>query len=262
MKLAITGKGGVGKTTLSSLLARLYAAEGNSVVAIDANPDANLASAIGIPPEEARHIVPISELEDLIEERTGAKPGTQAPYFKLNPKVDDIPERFSVTKDGVKLLVMGTVRKGGGGCMCPESALLRNLVNHLLLRRSEVLIMDMDAGFEHLGRGTASSVDAFIVVVEPGKRSIQTASSIRGLTEDLGIERCYAVGSKTRDDAERQFIIDNLPDFELLGFINYNQEIIEADLKGTGVFDAAPKAVDEARVIKERLEEVYKSKHE
>ena len=146
--------------------------------------------------------------------------------------------------------------------MCPESALLRNLVTHLLLRESEVLIMDMDAGFEHIGRGTAQAVDAFIVVVEPGKRSIQTASSIRGLTKDLGIERVYVVGSKTRDDAERQFVTDNLPDFELLGFINYNREIIEADLKGIGVFDAAPKAVEEARAIKERLEEVYKTKNE
>jgi CO dehydrogenase maturation factor len=258
MKLAITGKGGVGKTTLASLLARLYAAEGNTVLAIDANPDANLASAIGLPQEQAQRITPIAEMEELIEERTGAKPGAQAPFFKLNPQVDDIPDRFSATLNGIKLLIMGTVKKGGGGCMCPESALLRNLLNHLLLRRSEVVIMDMDAGVEHLGRGTALAVDAFIIVVEPGRRSIQTAEAIKNLAQDLGIEKCYVVGSKTTSDADRRFIIDNMPGFEVLGFINYNPMIIEADLKGMSVFDAAPEAVAEARTIKQRLEDIGK----
>lgn len=258
MKLAITGKGGVGKTTLASLLARLYAAEGKSVIAIDANPDANLASALGLPLEQARQITPIAEMKELIEERTGAKPGTPAPFFKLNPRVDDIPERFSATIDGVKLLIMGTVKKGGGGCMCPESALLRNLINHLLLRESEVVILDMDAGVEHLGRGTARSVDAFIIVVEPGRRSIQTAEAIRELAQDLGIKRSYVVGSKTTSDADRRFIIDNMTDLEVLGFINYSSKIIEADLKGISVFDSDPGAVEEARKIKEKLEHVCK----
>jgi len=258
MKLAITGKGGVGKTTLASLLARLYAAEGNTVLAIDANPDANLASAIGLPQEQAQRITPIAEMSDLIEERTGAKPGTQAPFFKLNPQVDDIPDRFSATLNGIKLLIMGTVKKGGGGCMCPESALLRNLLNHLLLRRSEVVIMDMDAGVEHLGRGTALAVDAFIIVVEPGRRSIQTAEAIKDLAHDLGIEKCYVVGSKTTSDADRRFIIDNMLGFEVLGFINYNPMIIEADIRGMSVFDAAPEAVAEARTIKQRLEDIRK----
>lgn len=254
MKLAITGKGGVGKTTLASLLARLYAAEGNTVLAIDANPDANLAMALGLPQEEARRITPIAEMKELIEERTGAKPGTAAPYFKLNPRVDDIPERFSARTDGIRLLIMGTVKTGGSGCMCPESALLRNLMNHLLLRESDVVVMDMDAGVEHLGRGTARAVDAFIIVVEPGRRSIQTAEAIRDLAADLGIERCYVVGSKTTGDSDRRFIIDSMPNFEVIGFINYSQKIITADLKGMSVFDTAPEAVAEAKRIKERLE--------
>jgi CO dehydrogenase maturation factor len=255
MKLAITGKGGVGKTTLASLLAHLYAAEGNTVLAIDANPDANLASALGLSQDEARRITPIAEMKELIEERTGAKPGTSAPFFKLNPRVDDIPERFSAKIDGIRLLIMGTVKKAGGGCMCPESALLRNLMNHLLLRESEVVIMDMDAGVEHLGRGTARAVDAFIIVVEPGRRSIQTAEAIRDLARELGIKKSYVVGSKTTSDADRQFIIDSVPDYEVLGFINYSPKIMEADLKGMSVFDAAPEAVAEAKKIKERLEE-------
>lgn len=262
MKLAITGKGGVGKTTLASLLARLYAAEGNTVLAIDANPDANLASALGLPQEQARRITPIAEMKELIEERTGAKPGAQVPFFKLNPQVDDIPDRFSATVNGVKLLIMGTVKKGGGGCMCPESAVLRNLMNHLLLRKSEAVILDMDAGVEHLGRGTARAVDAFIIVVEPGRRSIQTAEAIRELAQSLGIERCYVVGSKTTSDADRRFIIDNMPGFEVLGFINHSPMIIEADLKGISVFDAAPDAVAEATKIKKRLEDVYQERRQ
>ncbi|MBE0415446.1 MAG: AAA family ATPase [Dehalococcoidia bacterium] len=254
MKLAITGKGGVGKTTLASILAHLYAAEGKTVLAIDANPDANLASALGLPHDKAQRITPIAEMKELIEERTGAKPGTSAPFFKLNPRVDDIPERFSAKIDGIRLLIMGTVKTGGRGCMCPESALLRNLMNHLLLRQSDVVIMDMDAGVEHLGRGTARAVDAFIIVVEPGRRSIQTAQAIRGLALDLGVKKCYVVGSKTTADADCQFITDSMPDFEILGFINYSPKIIEADLKGMSVFDAAPEAVAEVKRIKERLE--------
>jgi len=254
MKLAITGKGGVGKTTLASLLARLYAAEGNTVIAIDANPDANLALALGLPAEQARRITPIAEMKDLIEERTGARVGSEAPLFKLNPRVDDIPERFSAKIDGIRLLAMGTVKQGGSGCMCPESALLKNLISHLLLRESDVVIMDMDAGVEHLGRGTAQAVDALIIVVEPGRRSIQTAEAIRGLAWDLGIKRCYVVGSKTSSDADRQFITSSMPDFEVLGFIDYSPKIREADLSGGSVFNADPAVVAEARSIKERLE--------
>lgn len=254
MKLAITGKGGVGKTTLAALLAWIYAKEGSRVIAIDANPDANLAMALGIPLAQSQRITPITELQDLIEERTGAKPGSSGTLFRLNPKVDDIPERFSVEKDNIRLLVMGTVKKGGSGCMCPESALLRNLLSHLLLGREEIVIMDMDAGVEHLGRGTAKAVDAFIVVVEPGQRSLQTAEAIKRLAKDLGISRCYAVGSKTKRERERQFIKDNLSGFEVLGFVNYHPEIAEADLKGMGVYAASPQAVVEVKEIKERLE--------
>ena len=256
LKLAITGKGGVGKTTLSSLLARLYSAEGGTVLAIDANPDANLGTALGISANELKRVTPIAEMKELIEERTGGKPGTTGGFFKLNPKVDDIPERFSVKKDGIRLLVMGTVKKGGSGCMCPESALLRNLLNHLILRKSEVVIMDMDAGIEHLGRATAASVNAFIVVVEPGQRSIETAKAVKRLANDIGIKKCYVVGNKIASDADRQFITENLPDFELLGYIGFSLKIAEADRKGISPYDNDPRVVSEVKAIKERLEAI------
>jgi CO dehydrogenase maturation factor len=254
VRLAIAGKGGVGKTTLASLLAMVYSARGKQVIAIDADPDANLAGALGIPPDEARRITPISQLKDLIEERTGAKPGTFGAYLKLNPKVDDIPDRFSARRGNVRLMILGTVKGGGSGCICPESALLRSLMSHLLLERSEVIIMDMEAGLEHLARGTADAVDAFIVVVEPGRRSLQTAEAIRKLAGDLGIHKCYVVGCKTQSDADRQFIIDNLPGFEVLGFISYNPRIIQADRQGAGIYEAAPDAVAEVEGIARRLD--------
>src|SRR3990170_3004549 len=254
MKLAVTGKGGVGKTTLSALLAEVVAREGRRVLAIDANPDANLASALGLPAEVSARIVPIAEMADLIEERTGSRPGRSGGFFRLNPRVDDIPERFSARKDSIWLLVMGTVKRGGGGCLCSESALLSALLQHLLIQRDEVVVLDMDAGVEHLGRATARYVDAFIIVVEPGQRSLQTAASVRKLALDLGISRCLVAGSKTRSEAERRFIQENTPPGELLGFINYHPELAQADLQGKGVFEASPQAVQEARQIKDKME--------
>jgi CO dehydrogenase maturation factor len=262
MKLAITGKGGVGKTTLASLLARAFAAEGQTVLAIDADPDGNLASALGIPPEQARTVVPITEMSDLIEERTGAKPGVVGGYFRLNPRVDDIPDRFSIVKGGVKLLVLGTVKTGGAGCICPESAILKALMSHLLVGRSEVVIMDMEAGIEHLGRATAQGVDAFIVVVEPGRRSLQTAESIRKLAEDIGINQCYVVGNKMRGDEERRFVRDNLKSFRVLGFLTYSPEFIDADFQGISVYDMAPSVVEETKAIKAELEAIVRGRRD
>lgn len=258
MKLAVTGKGGVGKTTFSSLLARLYATEGRPVIAIDANPDANLALALGFSPEEKRNITPVSELDSLIEERTGVKPGSTAPFYKLNPKVDDIPQRFSISKNGVKLLILGTVKKGGSGCFCPESALLRSLMSFLVFQETDIVIMDMDAGVEHLGRGTSQGMDAFIIVVEPGKRSIQTAESIKKLASDLGIKRCYIVGNKITKESDKEFIKENTSGFEILGFINYQSKVAEADLKGESAFDHAPEVLEEIKIIREKLERVIK----
>ncbi|MFP3975081.1 MAG: AAA family ATPase [Dehalococcoidia bacterium] len=260
MKIATSGKGGVGKTTLASLMAMAYADAGYNVIAIDANPDANLALALGISPEEADSITPIIELQDLIYERTGAQPGTIGGSFKLNPEVSDIPDRFSIQRNGIKLLVMGTVKGPLAGCVCPESAVLKALLMHLVLRRDEVVILDMDAGVEHLGRGTAQGVDAFLIVVEPGQRSLQTARSVKKLAEGLNIHHCYAVGCKTRNESERQFIKDNLPGFPILGFLDYNEDIIKADAEGLNVYERVPQAVTSIQEIKQEMERLLSQK--
>ena len=227
MKIAISGKGGVGKTLLASLLSKIFVQSGYSVIAIDADPDANLAATLGFPDPDS--ITPISEMSDLIQERTGARPGESAPYFKLNPKVDDIPEKYAREMDGIRLMLMGRVKRGGAGCYCPESALLQTLMGHLLLARNEVVIMDMEAGIEHLGRGTARAVDELIVVVEPGRRSIETAHNVRNLAAEIGIQNLAIVGNKVRNESDRDFIETNLSDFHILGYIPYDQAVIEAD---------------------------------
>ncbi len=255
-KIAISGKGGVGKTTLAGMLARQYATEGAPVLAIDADPDANLASSLGVPPELAATITPIAEMEELIEERTGARPGSSGAYFRLNPKVDDLPDRYALHHEGVRLMVMGTVDRGGSGCVCPENVLLKTLVTHVLIQREDTLIMDMEAGVEHLGRGTADSVDAMIVVVEPGQRSVQTAHHVARLAQDLGIHRCFVVGNKVRDDRDREFIREQVAPLPVLGFMSYNPAVAEADLAGRSPYGTDPLLEAEVQGIRKRLAEL------
>jgi CO dehydrogenase maturation factor len=254
MKIAVSGKGGVGKTMLASLLSIILAQSGYSVLAIDADPNATLATTLGFPHPEG--ITPISEMADLIEERTGVRPGQAAPYFKLNPRVDDIPEKYWVEHNGIKLMVMGRLKKGGSGCYCPENALLEALVAHILLRRDEVVIIDMEAGIEHLGRATARAVDKMIIVVEPGKGSIETAYRIRELAKDIGLENIAVVANKIRSEQDRDFLISAMPDFEFLGFIPYDQSIIEAGLGNFPLINSGPAVISRVQDIAARLSAV------
>jgi len=251
MKIAISGKGGAGKTMLVSLLSTIFAKSGYSVLAIDADPNANLAATLGFPYPDK--IIPISEMADLIEERTGARPGEVATFFKLNPKVNDLPEKYCVEHNGVKLMVMGRLKKGGSGCYCPENALLQALVTHLLLERDELVIMDMEAGVEHLGRGTAKAVDKLIIVVEPSRRSVETAYRIRELAKDIGLQNIGVVGNKIRSEKDKDSLVSSMPGFEFLGFIPYDQAIAEADLAGFPLVNSSQRVMSEVEDIVARI---------
>src|SRR4030066_36735 len=240
MKLAISGKGGVGKTPLAALLAQYYADAGRQVLAVDADPSPCLAGALGFPAEVREMLPPIAEMDALIEERTGAKPGTVGGFFTINPRVDDIPERFSVLHRGVRLLEMGSVDLGGSGCICPESALLKTLFTHLLFRKDDMLVLDMYAGVEHLGRATVDVVDAMLVVIEPTRRSLGTAAQIKKLANDIGLTRLYLVGNKVRNEDEAKFLETETPDMPVLGFLPADLKVQEADRLGVPVCDQGP----------------------
>ncbi len=258
LKIAIGGKGGVGKTTVAALLARKFAADTeNNVIAIDADPVSNLAAALGI--DEGEPITPISELRELIAERTGAEPGTMGGFFTLNPKVDDIPDRFSRERDRVKLLVMGTVQQGGSGCICPESTILKALMTHLVLFRDDIVLMDMEAGVEHLGRATSSSVDALVIVVNPGARSRVAADKIRKLGSDLGIKRIVVLGNRVRNKEDEELIRSSLPDFEFIGFLPEQDDIVDADRDGRRPFENIEDAPHQLSEIAARLESFKES---
>jgi len=254
VKIAVTGKGGVGKTTLSAILGHLYAQEGKKVLAVDADPDANLAAAFGLTDEQVAGLRPIAELTELIEERTGARPGTSGGIFKLNPRVDDIPEGFGFRFDGITLLITGKSKEAASGCYCPENVLLRRLLKHLVTDRDEVVVIDMEAGIEHLTRGTTEAVDAFIVVVEPGKRSIQTAHTVKKMAEGLGVGKVYVVANKVRTPEDEEFIRKSTSGMIFAGALSYNASVVEADVSGTAPFSASSEFVKEVQKIKDAIE--------
>lgn len=253
MKIAVTGKGGVGKTTFAATLARLYAEEGKSVLAADVDPDANLGLALGFDEETLDSIVPVSKMRKLVEERTGASADNK--FFRINPKVDDIPDTYAKTCNGVKLLTMGTVETGGGGCVCPEHVMLKRIINHLVLRSDDVVILDMEAGLEHLGRGTTEGMDRFVVVIEPGARSVQTYKNVKRLAEDLGVHQVNVVANKVRSEEDEAFIKSKIPAEDLLGFIHYSEEVINADRQGKSPYDFSETATNEIKQIKDKIDQ-------
>ncbi len=262
MKLAIVGKGGAGKTTLAAVLAQRLANLGRPVVAVDADPDGNLAAALGVPPEDTPE--PIAHMRDLILERTGAQDQGGGLMFRLNPQVDDLPERFSTRVRGVRLLVLGTVETGGKGCMCPESAVLKALLQHLLLRLPDDVLLDMEAGLEHMGRASARGVDALIAVVEPGMRSVQTARRAQRLAGDIGIARTLLVANRIRQADELAMLRQALAGQEMLGFLPYSAALARADLEGRPVELKDPElaeAVEKIGAALERALSVVKGPH-
>jgi len=251
MKIAVSGKGGVGKSTIAAAIALILAERGGRVLALDADPDANLAAALGIP--KAAKITPISEEIALIEERTGAKVDRYGQVFKLNPEVSDVAEKFAFSHKGVELLVLGAVRKGGSGCACPENTFIKALVNDLVLYKNETLIMDMEAGIEHLGRATAMGVDVMLVVVEPGQRALDCAASVINMSKEIGINNFVIVGNKVTSDNDRRFIaegIDRGTGLKASAFLPYSESIRDADRDGVSALAGMN---DEERALVESL---------
>ena len=236
-KIAVTGKGGVGKSTITAALALLTAQKGNKVLAIDADPDANLASALGIPIESQKHIVTIAKQKKLIEDRTGAKVQQYGQIFKLNPEVADIADTYAYHHRGIDLVVLGAIQAGGSGCACPENVLLQALVQDLVLHRGEVLFMDMEPGIEHLGRATARGVTSLIVVVEPGARSIESYKRISAFAFDIGIRNIRVIVNKIRSLSDEDLIINELDATEIIGIIPYSEAILGNDRNGKSAID-------------------------
>ncbi len=241
MKIAVAGKGGVGKTTVAGTIARLLGRDGLKILAVDADPSYTLWSALGIPADVAKQIVPLTENETLVEERLQIEgAGSYKGFFKLNPRVDDLAEKFAISgPDNVSLLVAGTVEIGGSGCMCPSATLLKALMRHLILGTDEAFVMDMDAGIENLGRGTTKGMDALVVVAEPGRRSLDILGKIRTLAKDIDVGRVFAIGNKvvTSEDEEmiREWVKkEGIP---LLGIIPLDEKVKQADRIGVAPLD-------------------------
>ncbi len=255
VKIAISGKGGVGKTTVCAVWAHLYAEDGLDVLAIDADSDPNLASALGVAVEETPE--PLIEMKQLIGERTGAKPGAVGQYFKLNPKVSDLPEKYWHKINGIKLLVLGATKNAGAGCACPESAFLKALLTHVILQRSEAILVDLAAGLEFMGRACVQGVDALVVVVEPGARSIETAVSVACMAGEMGVEHVAAFANKVTDAGQIDIIRSQLKDIPMLGSFRMEPALAAADLNRLPVAGASSELCQELRKAKETMVDLF-----
>lgn len=249
MKIAVSGKGGSGKTTLASLLAFAFAERGLPVLAVDADPSPCFGHALGFPEELLRRIAPIAEMTEFIEERTGVKPDVAGGFIRLNPAVEDIPGRFSASHRGIRLLELGAPDRGGSGCVCAASTLLHRLVAHLLVREEGVVLLDMYAGVEHLTRGTTDAVDALVIVVEPTAASLRAAAQIRSLAGDLDLERVYLVGNKVASDEDRSYVVDHSQGLPILGFLSAEPAVLVAARTGEPLRDLSPRLYAQSKAI-------------
>ena len=254
LKIAVGGKGGVGKTTVCAILAKLLAQEGGKIVVIDADPDTNLAAAFGLSADRAPQ--PLIEMEELIEERTGADRNSVGAYFKLNPSVSDLPDKFCVDVEGMKLLVLGGIEQAGSGCACPESVFLKALLTHTILQRQEIIIVDLAAGVEFMGRASVQGIDVLLVVVEPGARSIETANNIAKMARQMGIKNVAVIANKITEENQVEIIKSQLKEVDVLAGLEYNPSLLQADLQRKSVFQAAGPLVQRMKDVKERIVEL------
>jgi CO dehydrogenase maturation factor len=256
-KIAIGGKGGVGKTTVSAIWAQLFAQDGFDVLAIDADPDTNLCSAFGVPADQSPE--PLIRMKDLIAERTGTTKDSVGVYFTLNPKVSDLPEQYWLKTNGVKVLVLGGITRAGGGCACPEGAFLKSLLTHTILQREELVLVDLAAGVEFMGRASVQGTDALVLVVEPGARSIETAKNMANMARKLGIQHVGVIANKVTENVQMDTIKSELGDVTILGTLKYSRSLQEADMRRAPVFGADPEITEELKRAKDRVTDLLET---
>ena len=255
-RVAIGGKGGVGKTTVCGVLAQLLAKSGLDVLAIDADPDTNLAAALGATPDQVPES--IINMKKLISERTGTDRNATGADFRMNPEVGDIPEKYWVEINGLKLFVLGGITRAGAGCACAEGSFLKALLTHTMLHRKEALIVDLEAGVECMGRSSIEGIDVLIVVVEPGSRSIETALNISQMAKWLNIKQVAAIINKVTDDSQIEQIRLQLGTIPVLTSIRYTPEIQQADMSRSNVIESTPIIVEKLTEAKDALMEMVK----
>ena len=256
LKIAIGGKGGVGKTTVCAVWAQLFAQDGLDVLAIDADPNANLSLAFGIPAEQSP--MALVQMKELIAERTGTPKDAVGAYFRLNPNVSDIPQKYWLEvrladSAPLKLLVLGAITKAGAGCACPEGAFLKALLTHTILQRQELVLVDLAAGVEFMGRASIQGIDALVVVVEPGGRSIETANTVSKMARDLGIKHVAAIANKITEAVQTDMIRDQLKDIPLLGSLSYSQPVQQVDIERRPVTEADAEFIRQLAKAKDAL---------
>ena len=249
----------MGKTTVCAGWAQLFAEDGFDVLVVDADPSASLASAFGIPSERTPD--PLINMKELIAERTGAGKDTIGAYFKLNPHVSDLPQKYwhEVGPKGstkLKLLVLGSITQAGSGCACPEGAFLKAMLTHTLLQREEMVLVDLAAGVEFMGRASVQGIDALVIVVEPGGRSIETANNVAKMARQLGIKSVGAIANKVTEIAQADLITSRLHEMPLLGALRYSRSLQQADLARRSVTEADAEFMQQLRRAKEALSDL------
>jgi len=256
-KIAVGGKGGVGKTTVCAVWAQLFAQDGLDVLAIDADPNTNLALAFGIPSEQSP--MPLIQMKELIAERTGSGRDAVGAYFRLNPNVSDLPEEYWLKVGKVKLLVLGAITQAGSGCACPEGAFLKALLTHTILQRQELVLVDLAAGVESMGRASVQGIDALVLIVEPGGRSIETANNLAKMARELGIKNVAVIANKITERSQEDLIRSELKDVALLGILPYSPSVQQADLQRASVMKADAQFMAQLQKAKDVLTDLIDS---